>query len=81
MEISPRQLAALCVAVFGGIVAINFAQQYRSNAAFRDSLSSLDFSGLRSRLIKEEGIEMEAPSYEGFPAILEQEVEATPEDN
>lgn len=56
MEVTPAKLLAACVAIFGGVVAINFLAQYRSNEQFRDRLSNIDFSSLRARVIKEEGL-------------------------
>lgn len=64
MEITPKQLLAVCGALFAGIVAINFAEQYRSNAQFKEKLSGLDLSGMRSRLLREEGVSNELPEME-----------------
>lgn len=60
MEISPNRLIAICAALFGGIVAINFIAQYRSNEEFKANFGTgLDFSALRARLNREEGIATE----------------------
>lgn len=57
MEISQNKLIALCGAVFGGIVLLNFFGQARSNEAFQQRLASIpDLEGFRSRLRHGEGL-------------------------
>jgi predicted small integral membrane protein len=67
MELTPTKLLVACGALFAGIVALNVVTQYRSNADLRDKFSSMDFSSLRSRLIKQEGIADDLPFYEPDP--------------
>lgn len=83
MEITPKQLLAVCGALFAGIVAINFAEQYRSNSQFKEKLSGLDLSGMRSRLLREEGVTSETPEMEQPQVPLWQDLEdvaPSPED-
>lgn len=65
---------ALVAATFGGILAINFIQQWRNNADFRESFanSGIDFNALGQRLRKSEGLpDIEPPDYsEGVHVIL-----------
>ena len=56
MEFTPVKLAAFCAALFGGIVAINMIAQYRDNEQVKESFAKIDFSALRTRLRKEEGL-------------------------
>jgi hypothetical protein len=56
MEVKPVQVAVACVAAFVGIVALSMYTSYRSNEDFREKFSNLDFSTLRPRLLREEGI-------------------------
>ncbi len=76
MEVTPGKLVAACAALFAGIVAINFVQQYRSNEALRDRLSSLNLENLRPRLLKQEGLPTEEPP--DFSEILQQEQDNEP---
>ena len=83
MEITPKQLLAVCGALFAGIGALNFAEQYRSKSQFKDKLSSLDLSGMRSRLLREEGVTNETPEMEQPQVPLWQDLEdvaPSPED-
>lgn len=61
MELTPTKLVVACVALFGGVVALNMLVQFKSDTDFRQSFSGVDFSGLRARLMKQEGL----PEYEG----------------
>lgn len=57
MEISSRKLVALCSAVFGGIVLLNFLGQARSNAEFQQRLNNIaDLDNLRAKLRRDEGL-------------------------
>lgn len=66
MELSPQRLIIACGALFAGVVALNFLEQYRSNSQFREKFAAADFSGFRARLRQEEGLsdapELEQPS-------------------
>lgn len=61
MELTPTKLVVACVALFGGVVALNFLTQYQSDSNFKQSFAGVDFSNLRSRLMKQEGL----PEFEG----------------
>ncbi len=59
MQLSPTQVAILCVFIFGGIVGINILARYRSDAEFRSQLSSISASDLlrtREKLIRQENM-------------------------
>lgn len=64
MEIGPKQLLGACVALFAGVVALNFVEQYRSNAQFKERLGTLDIGSIRGRLLREEGITNDVPEME-----------------
>jgi hypothetical protein len=60
VKISPTQLALLCVAAFGAIVAANIAVTYKSNDDFKAKLQNLapgELMALRTRVIGEENME------------------------
>lgn len=61
MEISPTRLVAACVAIFGGIVAINMIAQLREREDIKERLSSLDLNTLVPTLRRQEM--MEPPEY------------------
>lgn len=68
MEVTPGKLLLACMVMFGGMVAIGIATQSQGNEELKSSLSKIDFSGLRQRLQREEGIaeqpEMPIPETE-----------------
>lgn len=58
MEFSPAKLAVACAALFGGVVAIAFLSQYRSQEEFKQSFSKIDFTAFRRKLEVEEGLDL-----------------------
>jgi hypothetical protein len=58
VELTPVKLISICAALFGGIVAINMIAQYRDNEQVKESFAKIDFSALRTRLRREEGLPM-----------------------
>lgn len=79
MEITPKQLGALCAGLFGAVVALNFVQQWRSNEQFKATLATMDFNGWKDRLFKQEMMEEIVPldfDPETLPVEQESSTEA-----
>jgi hypothetical protein len=70
MELKPFQVVMLCAVAFAGVVAIDLIVKLRGNEEFKTSLSNLDLSTLRPRLVSEEGL----PEMPNFDDVVEPEV-------
>jgi hypothetical protein len=70
MEIKPQQLLAICAALFGGIVLVNLAAQYRDSEKVKISLAKIpNFDTLASRLTKQEMMEQPEVDLSTFTIV------------